>query len=221
MSEAGPSAGASPAQLAPGDTPPGTSVAAPTDGSDADAAATVIRNASHTAANAARAAAAPHAAPADTSASAIPADCAVLSPDACDASYAEAVMTCIASLIIVLTAPANDGTQPAAERWLVPHMLRALACGADRVSTGGASGAAPTAHNALHIMLRSLDIFLEVSPAGMALFHERGGALVVLHFIQRVLASALAAAGAGQADGIGDDGIVPASYRSVLRVRLS
>ena len=127
-------------------------------------------------------------------------------------------MAATANLIIVFTAPdANAETIPA-ERWFVPHMLAALRC------------TAPPLHTALLSLLRSLDIFLEVSQAAMQLFHDSDGAPALLTFCQAVLDDAvthirnaeegrgadLAPAGPSQPD----TGAVPASHRVVVRVRV-
>jgi hypothetical protein len=98
------------------------------------------------------------------------------------------------------------------------QMLAALDC------------AAPQFHTALLAMLRSLDIFLEVSQAAMQLFHERDGAPALLRFARAVLDDAMTHVHTAESGERGDElrgglprdvGTVPASHRVVVRVRLS
>jgi hypothetical protein len=139
--------------------------------------------------------------------------------DALDVTYAEALMANVTNLIIVFTAPAGGGVAAPGERWFIPQMLAALEC------------AGPAFHHAVLCMLRSLDIFLEVSQAAMQLFHDQGGAAALLRFCDAVLHDAMTHVNAALStrmvadyDDSGNDtpldyGTVPASHRVVVRVR--
>jgi hypothetical protein len=134
-----------------------------------------------------------------------------------DEAYAEAFMSVVSKFVVVLTAPA--GAARPTERWMLPQLLAALQCHSVRYLP------------ALHLVLRSLDLLLEISHTASSYFTEVGGPMTLLRFSMAVLEDAeegLKSVPEGVSEGVqegvvdhfADRETVPALHRVAIRVRL-
>lgn len=132
-----------------------------------------------------------------------------------DRTYVETFMAVFHSLLTLLTAPAAAHGD-AAEAWAVPCMLAALRCRCAALQESVA------------VMLRMLDVYLEVSQRACALFLARDGCAAVLALCEHATASAeaaLDAAGSASAGGatalplLRDTGAVGHQHRAVIKAR--
>jgi hypothetical protein len=128
-----------------------------------------------------------------------------------DDAYTETFMCVVSKLVVVLTAPA--GAARPTERWILPQLLAALECRSVRHLP------------AQHLVLRSLDLLLEISHTASSYFPEVGGPMTLLRFSMGVLDDAEILRAQSQAevrssDPFADRETVPALHRVAIRVRL-